>query len=418
MLLERMDILMKKVLLTGILCTLSACVFASEPMIKDSKMADDSGMCKKVVCPINRPCPPKIDNNIKPRPPKNNNDIVVKTDKNVEIVFVLDTTGSMGGLIQGAKDKIWNIVNDVMQHQKEGAKVRIGLVGYRDRGDSYVTKITELSENLDEVYRDLMNFKAQGGGDTPEDVRRALHEGLNNVQWSGANSKLARIVFLVGDAKPHTDYNDYPSTVETAKSARKQGIVINTIQCGNLPETDKYWREIAQYANGEYFAIAQDGGTHTISTPYDEKLAKLSGKLDSGYVPYGAVSMRMEATTRAAETSDAIAYSAVGEAKAARAYNKAINRHAFSGDDLVQAVENGSVKLDDVKTSDLPDEMQKMNAEERKAYVDKKINERKAVREEIAKVYKEREAYIASHTEENKDGFDAAVSEALMKQIQ
>lgn len=404
---------MKKVLSIAIAGSLFACAVASAEVLPPP--TDGPGLDKKVCIPAPRP-PYPIDKPIKPRPPRVDQNIVVKTEKDVEIVFVLDTTGSMGGLIQSAKDKIWSIVNDVMQHQKEGAKVRIGLVGYRDRGDAYVTKITELSENLDEVYRDLMNFKAQGGGDTPEDVRRALHEGINNVQWSEPNSKLARIVFLVGDAQPHTDYNDYPTTVQTAKAAKKQGIVINTIQCGNLPETDKYWKEIAQYANGEYFAIAQDGGTRSISTPYDEKLAKLSSKLDSGYVPYGAAPMRMAAALRAEETADAM-LDAASEAKAARAYNKVINKRAYSSDDLVQAVENGSVKLADVKTSDLPDNMQKMNAAEREAHVNKLIAERKAVREEISKVYKERDEYIKAHAEDQADGFDAAVSEALLKQI-
>lgn len=403
---------MKKMLSLALVGLMSACAVASAEV----RVLPVDGPVSKKIC-IPPPCPPPISNPVKPRPPKHNNDIVVKTDKDVEIVFVLDTTGSMGGLIQSAKDKIWSIVNDVMQHQRAGAKVRIGLVGYRDRGDDYITKITELSENLDEVYRDLMNFKAQGGGDMPEDVRRALHEGVNNVQWSAPNAKLARIVFLVGDAKPHTDYKDYPTTVETAKKAKKQGIIINTIQCGNLPETDKYWREIAQYANGEYFAIAQDGGTRSITTPYDEKLAKLSSKLDSAYVPYGAPSIRAEAHVRAEATADAMV-GAASEAKAARAYNKVINKHAYSSDDLVQAIENGSVKLADVKTSDLPDNMQKMSMAEREDYINKLIAERKATREEIAKVYKERDAYIRAHTEDIADGFDAAVAEALLKQIQ
>ncbi|MDO4178118.1 MAG: vWA domain-containing protein [Phascolarctobacterium sp.] len=399
---------MKKALSVVLLCCISACAWASEPGLKDSARASDKVRKEITVSPKDK---------CVHYPDKLAGDIVVKTEKDVEIVFVLDTTGSMGGLIQGAKDKIWTIVNDVMQHQRTGSKVRIGLVAYRDRGDDYVTKITELSENLDEVYRDLMSFKAQGGGDTPEDVRRALHEGLNNMQWSKESAKLKRIIFLVGDAKPHTDYQDYPSTVETAKRARKQNIIINTIQCGNLAETDKYWREIAQHANGEYFAIAQDGGTKRITTPYDDKLAKLSAKLDAGYVPYGSASMRAAASMRAEETADTIALGAVSEAKAARAYNKAINKHAYSGDDLVQAIENGSVKLSDVKEEDLPDKLQKMSADQRETYVSEQIASRKAVREEISKIYKEREAYISAHAEENADGFDAAVRAALLRQI-
>jgi Mg-chelatase subunit ChlD len=59
----------------------------------------------------------------------------------IEVVFALDTTGSMGGLISGAKQKIWSIINDLKQGQPQ-PHLRIGLVGYRDRGDAYVTRLT------------------------------------------------------------------------------------------------------------------------------------------------------------------------------------------------------------------------------------------------------------------------------------
>src|SRR2546421_6324193 len=85
----------------------------------------------------------------------------------LEMVFVLDTTGSMGGLIDGAKQRIWGIVNDVMKSSAHPA-VKIGLVAYRDHGDEYVTKVLPLTNDLDKVYSTLMDYRAAGGGDTPE----------------------------------------------------------------------------------------------------------------------------------------------------------------------------------------------------------------------------------------------------------
>src|SRR5258707_4238358 len=79
----------------------------------------------------------------------------------LEMVFVLDTTGSMGGLIEGAKQRIWGIVNEVMQSSSHPA-VRIGLVGYRDRGDEYVTTVLPLTNDLDKVYSTLMNYRTGG----------------------------------------------------------------------------------------------------------------------------------------------------------------------------------------------------------------------------------------------------------------
>ncbi len=119
----------------------------------------------------------------------------------LEMVFVLDTTGSMGGLIDGAKQRIWGIINEVMQKPSK-PRVRVGLVAYRDNGDDYVTKLLPITEDLDKAYTTLMDYQAGGGGDTPENVRKALAEGVRNAGWSKAGRGLAQIVFLVGDAPP------------------------------------------------------------------------------------------------------------------------------------------------------------------------------------------------------------------------
>src|SRR5262249_18586804 len=101
----------------------------------------------------------------------------------VEVVFVLDTTGSMGGLIDAAKQKIWSISNQIAAG-KPTPHVKIGLVAFRDRGDEYVTRVYDLTEDLDAVHSTLMGFKAQGGGDFPESVNEALHAAVTKIRWS------------------------------------------------------------------------------------------------------------------------------------------------------------------------------------------------------------------------------------------
>ncbi|MEW8587194.1 MAG: vWA domain-containing protein, partial [Candidatus Thiodiazotropha sp.] len=90
----------------------------------------------------------------------------------IEVVFVLDTTGSMSGLIQASKEKIWSIASTMAQ-ARPAPEIRMGLVAYRDRGDAYVTRVVDLSEDLDSVYATLMDFRAAGGGDGPESVNQA-----------------------------------------------------------------------------------------------------------------------------------------------------------------------------------------------------------------------------------------------------
>src|SRR5258707_10956035 len=121
----------------------------------------------------------------------------------VEVAFVLDTTGSMGGLIEGAKRKIWSIATAVVDSNPD-AEIRVGLVAYRDIGDDYVTKKFELTTDIQDLYANLLELKARGGGDWPESVNEALDVAVNKMKWSDGGD-IRRIVFLVGDAPPHMD---------------------------------------------------------------------------------------------------------------------------------------------------------------------------------------------------------------------
>ncbi len=343
----------------------------------------------------------------------------------LEMVFVLDTTGSMGGLIEGAKQRIWGIVNEVMQTSSHPA-VRIGLVAYRDRGDEYVTKVLPLTKDLDKVYSTLMDYQAGGGGDTPEDVRRALADGVRRAGWSQSSPRLAQIVFLVGDAPPHEDYREEPDTATTTAEAVQRGMIVNTIQCGDMPGTKEVWEAIAQRGRGQYFSIAQDGGVQAIATPYDEQLGELGRNLGGTYLAYGGGagvagdSYRAEATSRAEFIEKDVVAKAAPMAKADRALNKAVNSEAYVGD-LLQNIENGSVKLDSVKDEDLPAGLRKLSPDARKQEIEKRLAQRRNLRAEIVALAKQRDEFIAAERRkqggDKQSGFDAAVATALKEQL-
>jgi len=139
--------------------------------------------------------------------------------KTMEVAFVLDTTGSMSGVIEGAKRKIWSIANSI-QDLHPGAQVRFALIGYRDRGDAYVTKTFDLTTDVQKIYGELLAFRAAGGGDTPESVNQALHEAVDDLDWS-YNKRTFRTIFLVGDAPPSLQYQDDVHYRDSAKQARQ-----------------------------------------------------------------------------------------------------------------------------------------------------------------------------------------------------
>ena len=90
----------------------------------------------------------------------------------VDVVFAVDTTGSMGGLIEGAKRTVWSIATHIRRTDPD-AQLRVGLVAYRDIGDDYVTRDFPLTGDLDAVFAELSSYRAAGGGDTPEEIGRA-----------------------------------------------------------------------------------------------------------------------------------------------------------------------------------------------------------------------------------------------------
>lgn len=342
----------------------------------------------------------------------------------MEMVFVLDTTGSMGALLTGAKERIWGIVNEVMQNSSVSS-VKVGLVAYRDRGDQYVTHVLPLTEDLDKVYSTLMDYEAAGGGDEPENVRRALAEGVARAGWSQPSPNRAQVLFLVGDAPPH-DYADEPDTLATADLAVRHGIIVNTIQCGSSISTRQVWEAIARRGQGQYFVIPQNGGVQTISTPYDEQLSELGSRLGGTYMAYGGGAGAEGEEFRATQKQmvDSVEYAitrrSAPTAAAERTVNKALNAKAYIGD-LLQDIENGSTKLESVKTEDLPSELQKLSVEERTKEIEKRLAERSEMRKQIMALSKQRTEYIAAEQKKRSGGaqnsFDVAVSAALREQL-
>jgi len=314
----------------------------------------------------------------------------------IEVVFCLDTTGSMSGMINGAKEKIWSIAS-TMAMAKPAPNIKMGLVGYRDRGDKYVTVITPLTTDLDKVYNDLMAYKAEGGGDTPESVNQALHEAVHKIQWS-KEKKVYRAIFLVGDCPPHMDYQDDVKYPKTCKQANEKRIIINTIQCGSDTTTTTIWQEIARKAEGQYFHVAQSGDALAIRTPFDAEIAKINKKLDAGRVYYGAKSVQAEQKLRM-KMSATLDKEASVSAKARRAlYNQSKSGKAnfFGRNELLHDLEENKVQLGTIAKDELPENLKKMTAAERKAWVKEKVAERKKLQKQLAELAKKRQAHIAA----------------------
>jgi Mg-chelatase subunit ChlD len=337
-----------------------------------------------------------------------------KADKpRVEVVFCLDTTGSMSGLIEGAKAKIWSISNQIA-NGKPTPDLKIGLVAYRDKGDAYVTQVHDLTDDLDAVHAKLREFKAEGGGDGPESVNQALDDAVNKVKWS-TDKKTLRIIFLVGDCEPHMDYKDDVKYPDTCKKACEKAILINTVQCGGDPEARKHWQEICLKAEGSYVQIAQDGGVAAVETPYDKDLAALNTELAGTTLAYGRGERKKDAETKL-ETARTLPAPAAAD----RAAYLSKGGAAGLDYDLVNALKSKKVKLEELREEELPAELKKLDKNERKQYVEKLERKREDLNKKALDLDKKRNDFIQQKLKEDgkkgKDGFDNQVLEMLRKQ--
>jgi Mg-chelatase subunit ChlD len=342
-----------------------------------------------------------------------------KSDKaskpRIEVCFVLDTTGSMSSLIEGAKQKIWSIANEMVS-AKPTPEIRMGLIGYRDRGDEYVVKSFNLTSDIDAVYANLRSFSAGGGGDTPESVNEALHDAVHKMHWNKERSVL-KIIFLVGDAPPHMDYDNAPKYPEICQDAMKKDLIINTVQCGGIAQTTPIWQEIAKLSEGSYAAIAQSGNMAAIATPMDADLAELNRKVGATLVAYGDVAAR-----RSLVAKQTAAEAAPASVSADRLAFNARYGVAVQGEgELLDSLSKGKVKLTELKKDQLPAEWQKLSDAELKAKVEKQQKERGELQAQIAKLSKDRDDYIAKERQRlaaggKADSFDEKVAHAIRTQ--
>src|ERR1700755_3033022 len=340
----------------------------------------------------------------------------------VEVAFVLDTTGSMGPLIEGAKRKIWSIATAIVDANPR-AEIRVGLVAYRDIGDEYVTKTFDLTTDIQDLYARLLEVKARGGGDWPESVNEALDVAVNKLQWT-SGSDARRIVFLVGDAPPHMDYAQdvkYPTTLAVAK---QKGIIVNAVLAGEARDTERVWRDIAQNGNGRFIPIPQDGGhVVIIETPYDEDIIILQKQIHRTVIPYGPRAFQKRTEDKTMHLAQVAAAAPVAASEMASYLNKRsrFTSEAVTGDgDLVSDVAAGRQKLASVKDEELPDNLRALKPEQRAAELDKQMKDRKALNEKLAGLVAKRDKYVAEHREKSPpkaSSFDRAVEETLRAQI-
>jgi uncharacterized protein YegL len=334
----------------------------------------------------------------------------------IEVVFVLDTTGSMGGLLEGAKQKIWSIASEIARGQPTPI-LEVGLVAYRDVGDDYVTRKFALTRDLDAMFANLQKLRADGGGDTPEHVGRALGEAVSKMTWS-QDSKTMKLIYLVGDAPPHDDYKDGWNSTVWARRAAERGITVHAIRCGDDADTSRTFTRIASIGSGNFISIGQTGGMVATASPYDAELKKLNAEIAAKTMYGGAREARVATHAKVA-------------AMAAMPAPAAADRAAFFGraggaglaSTAAPAAEAGAVDLTSapgkaggMTDDELPAELQALNKADRQQKLEEMQKERASLEQKAAAVARQRADWMEKNTKDADGAFDTKVKESLKKQ--
>lgn len=312
----------------------------------------------------------------------------------IQVVFALDVTGSMSGLLAAAKDKIWSIASSLSQGD-EGTQVSMGIVAYRDRGDNFVTKITDLNTDLDVVFAELQALSAAGGGDTPESVNQALYDAIHQISWDESPTTM-RTIFMVGDCPPHMDYSDDVKYPESCKIARQKDIVVNTILMGGDGSTASTWGNMASLGGGDYFATGMDAGSIAITTPFDEEIRAKSAEIESSKMYWGTEDVRVEQETiKDIKIKTESTMSVESAARRAEYMNTGASDADFYGEnELLNDIEVGAVKIAELDEDLLPAELKAVSVEEREEFVLDMIETRNDNKAELEKLIEERSKYI------------------------
>ena len=309
----------------------------------------------------------------------------------IQVAILLDTSGSMNGLIDQARTQLWRVVNEFATARRNGVSpdLQVALYEYGNDGlpaeKGYLRQVQPLTPDLDKVSEELFALTTNGGS---EYCGWVIDEATKGLAWSASNDDL-KVIFIAGNeefTQGNVSYKD------ACRRAIAKGIAVNTIFCGAKEEgINTNWKDGADLADGRFMAIDQNAQVADVVAPQDQEIARLGEQLNTTYIAYGSAGSEGAARQSA---NDAKLKSNAG-ANVQRQIAKSNAMYSNTSWDLVDAKKAGTVDVEKIDPKDLPAEMQKMTPAERKAYVAQKEKDRTEIQAKIRKLDDERKKYVA-----------------------
>lgn len=328
----------------------------------------------------------------------------------IQLAILLDTSNSMDGLIDQARNQLWQAVNEFSKLKKDGRTPTLEVAVYEYGNDGlpaqngHIRQVLNLTRDLDQVSEALYSLTTNGGN---EFCGYVIHTALKDLAWSSSDSDI-KAIFIAGN-EPFTQG---PVSYKTAiASAKKQGIFVNTIHAGSYDNgVQTGWKDGAVLAGGNFMSIDHNHQVAHIVAPQDKKIAELNAQLNQTYIPFGTkgaqgVKRQQEQDAKSNEISLGLL--------AKRIKSKVSSMYYNANWDLIDALESRSVDLDSLDEEQLPDELKNMSPEKKKDHIEAKAKQRKEIKAEISSLTQARDAYVAEEKRKAPKPAVSTLNEAL-----
>jgi hypothetical protein len=353
----------------------------------------------------------------------NSNQIQIpqKQRPKIQIAILLDTSGSMDGLINQTRNQLWQVVNEFSSVSKGGVRptLEVALFEYgnstNQKSEGYVRKLNGLTKELDKISEGLFSLTTNGGD---EYCGLAIKTAVNSLQWSRSNQDI-KTIFIAGN-EPFTQG---PVNYQAAlKMASQAGISVNTIHAGNHQVgIQTGWQSAASLAGGDYMSIDANQRIVHVAAPQDKKLAALNSQLNETYVPYGS---RGKASAARQQAQDSLSSNISTGLLAQRAKSKSSSFYDNAEWDLVDAVNQGKIDkkaIAELDESTLPKPMLGLSDKQKESYVQEKAKARTRIKQEIAELSRSRDTFVAEKRREevsNELDMSDALTQSIKRQVQ
>ncbi len=338
---------------------------------------------------INSNCTPaKSEANM--REVSSSNEVQASRPTKIQVAILLDTSGSMSGLINQAKSRLWNIVNTLttLKYKGNSPMIEIALYEYgshRIENRDCIRQVTPLTTDLDLISEKL--FALTTGG-SEENCGTVISDAVKVLEW-GNNEADMKLIYIAGNEEFTQGRISYKTAIQNALN---KNIYVNTIHCGN-EETGirDLWRDAAIRGKGKFFNIDSNAKVRYIETPYDDMISSCNERLNKTYVGYGYVGSEKQ-MNQSKQDENARSISKSNYAERAVSKSKAVYNN--SSWDLVDKLKEDRTALDKIKKDELPKELQNKSKQEIEKLITEKEKERAEIQKEIKNLAQKRQEYV------------------------